>query len=89
MSLKDTIKNRRIEMGLTAKFVAQQLNISTSTYFEWEQGRKISGEAYYLPLCKILNLSLSELLTGSKPNAELEKHIDELHEKLTVMKTLL
>ena len=64
MDLANRIKLRRIERGLTAQFIAEQLGVSTSTYFDWENGRQIRGEEHYESLSIILQMSLTELITG-------------------------
>ncbi|MNT06136.1 hypothetical protein D3C72_1407900 [compost metagenome] len=41
------------------------MNIPVSTYRDWEYGKQIKGEPY-VDLAKVLDVSLTELLTGRK-----------------------
>lgn len=53
----------RKQKGLTQKEVAEQMNIPASTYRDWEYGKQIKGEPY-VKLAEILEVSLTQLLTG-------------------------
>jgi transcriptional regulator with XRE-family HTH domain len=72
----ERLKRLRQIKNLSVKEVANEIGVSTSTYREWEYGRKINGEPYSL-LASVFEVDLSELLTGrssSKLNSEkLEK----------------
>ena len=74
MDFGQRIKNRRQELGLRVHQVATRIGESPSSYLEWENGRKITGEAVYPKLSEALKLSLSELMTGevSQISSELE-----------------
>lgn len=89
MSINKIIKQRRVELGFTAKHVAHQVGVSSSTYFEWEQGRKISGEDYYISLCETLNLSLTKLITEKDEKEELIATICEIEGSVKKLKYLL
>lgn len=75
----------RKEKNLTAKFMAHAIEVPESTYREWEYGRGMR-----LPPCQkisqVLGVSLSELMTGERPDgakitAELER-IENLVQEL-------
>ena len=64
MKLGSKIRGLRLETRMTIKEVAQGLEVSPSTYRDWEYGRKIPAE--YLPrLASVLQVSTEELI-GSK-----------------------
>ena len=60
------IKNMRKECGLTQREVAEKLNISEKTVSKWETGKGLPDVGLMLPLCKILKISVNELLSGQK-----------------------
>ena len=89
MSLGARIKIRRKALGLTAQFVASELNVASSTYFDWENERGIKGENYYEPLCAILRMSLTELITGKNRQDEIEKHVKIIEEQIKCIRKIL
>lgn len=58
------LRRRRL---LSVSDVASRIGIAQSTYREWEYGRAIKGEPYE-GLAKAFDVSLSEILTGHKPD---------------------
>lgn len=72
MELSERIKTRRCELGLSISQVAKKIGEPTSSYLEWENGRKITGEKIYPKIAAALNLSLSELILGEKNVISLE-----------------
>jgi transcriptional regulator with XRE-family HTH domain len=81
MDISLKIKNRRHELGLSAKEVVNRLGIAESTYRDWENGRKIQGEPY-LELSKILDLPLAQLfgVESSQALVELMRDINTVSE---------
>ena len=63
MEMGKKLKILREDSGLSIKKIAQSLNISPSTYREWEYGRKIQGEPY-LAICQLYQISLNELFSN-------------------------
>ncbi len=61
--LGDRLRRLRIARGPTIEGVARRLNISSSTYREWENARAIRGEPY-VKIRDLFQVSLEELLTG-------------------------
>lgn len=83
------LRKLRNDRGLSALEVAKALGISVSTYREWENGRAIRGEPYE-KLAKILQVTLSELLTGQvTQSAEILREFNELEELLKKIKQTL
>lgn len=59
----------RLQKGLSVSDVARKVGVSPSTYREWEQGRQIKGEPYE-KLASLFEVSLTELITGKRPQIE-------------------
>jgi transcriptional regulator with XRE-family HTH domain len=87
--LGDRLRRLRLDRGLAIEEVARQLNVSSSTYREWENGRAIQGEPY-VKMRDLFQVSLEELLTGSKGDSTkalselvaIEKHVTALRSEL-------
>lgn len=63
------LRRLRVERNKSVKDMASELNISMSTYRDWEYGRSIKGEPYE-KISILLEVSLEELLTGRKSMPE-------------------
>lgn len=59
------LESLRRKKRLSQKEVAERMKVPASTYRDWEYGKKIKGEPY-VKLAEILEVSLTELLTGHK-----------------------
>ena len=83
------LKNWRQKRGFTAKYVADQIGVSPSTYREWEYGRAIKGEPY-AKLAEVFEVSLTELVTGERRSNQqllddlghIENHVKNLRKNL-------
>lgn len=60
------IKAMRKEQGLTQHELAEKLYISDKTVSKWETGNGMPDVTLMVPLCKILNISVNELLSGER-----------------------
>lgn len=56
----------RKEKKLTQREVAEQLNISDKTVSKWETGNGLPEVGLMLPLCRLLEISVNELLSGER-----------------------
>ena len=63
------IAERRKARGLTQRELADLLNISDKTVSKWERGGGLPEVSLMLPLCKELDISVNELLSGRKLSA--------------------
>lgn len=71
------IAERRKEHGLLQKDIAAKLGISEKTVSKWECGNGLPEVVYMEPLCRILGITVNELLIGeSIPILELMSLID-------------
>lgn len=60
------ISAMRKEKNLTQKQLAENLGITDKAISKWETGRSMPDNAMLLDLCKALDVSLNELLSGEK-----------------------
>lgn len=68
----------RKKCGFSVAEVAKKLNVSASTYRDWEYGRQIKGEPY-MKLAEIYGVSLMELLAGRNTDKDqIFKDLDEI-----------
>ncbi len=72
------IKEQRKQTGFTQRELAEALNISEKTISKWETGNGMPEVSLMLPLCKKLNITVNELLSGEKLD---EKHYIEKAEE--------
>ncbi|MGN1417286.1 MAG: DUF2087 domain-containing protein, partial [Oscillospiraceae bacterium] len=71
------IAERRKEHGLLQKDIAAKLGISEKTVSKWECGNGLPEVVYMEPLCRILGITVNELLAGEAiPVPELMSLID-------------
>lgn len=72
------ISERRKEENLTQNELAEKLGITDRAVSKWERGICLPDAGLMLDLCKILEVSVNELLTGEKIDMENnEKTMDE------------
>ena len=65
------IKVCRKEKDLTQREVAERLNISEKTVSKWETGNGLPEVGLMLPLCRLLEISVNELLSGERLDEKL------------------
>ena len=58
------IAERRKERGLLQKDIAARLGISEKTVSKWECGNGLPEVVYMEPLCRLLGITVNELLAG-------------------------
>ena len=67
----------RKKQGFLQKDIAARLGISEKTVSKWECGNGLPEVVYMEPLCRILGITVNELLAGeSIPILELMRSID-------------
>lgn len=76
------LRQLREAKNFTASEVAQALKVPITTYREWENGRAIRGLPY-VRIAEILQVSLTELMTGEKSERK------ELFEQLEQIERLI
>lgn len=73
----------RRQVNLTQMQLAEKLNITDRAVSKWETGKAMPDTSIMLPLCRILNISVNDLLSGEVVtmehyNQELENHLLEM-----------
>lgn len=58
------ISERRKKLDLTQKQLADKLNVTDRAVSKWETGRAMPDSSIMLKLCKILKISVNDLLSG-------------------------
>ena len=77
------ISERRRAQGLTQAELAERLGITDRAVSKWETGRSLPDSSIMLDLCRLLSISVTDLLCGEvvsmeNYNKELEKQFIEL-----------
>lgn len=62
--MKDIIKIKRIELGLTQEALAEKLNVTPQAISKWERGVGAPDSTSLLSLSKLFSVTTDELLTG-------------------------
>lgn len=77
------IKSLRKEKSLTQREVAEQLNVSEKTISKWETGKGFPDISLMLPLCKIFDISMNELLSGERLDEK--QYIEKAEENIVTL----
>ena len=77
------ISERRRAQGLTQAELAEKLNITDRAVSKWETGRSLPDSSIMLDLCRLLSITVNDLLSGEvvsmeNYNKELEKNLLEI-----------
>ena len=73
MSMGESIKNARRAKGLTQRELAKILNVSFNSISDWENGKHRPDVDTLQALCRVLNISPSEVLSAEYPEQEVGK----------------
>lgn len=60
------IQEKRKDKGLTQSDVAEKLNLTDRVISKWENGRGMPDLSLMIPLCKELDITINELISGEK-----------------------
>lgn len=69
MSLKENITDNRKKMGFTQEQLAEKCNVSRQAVTKWESGESEPSIAKVRILSTVFNISIDELIAGTKNNA--------------------
>lgn len=85
----DRLRVYRHQRDLKPKDVAKAVGVAVTTYREWENGRRISGEPY-LALAKLFQIPVAELLSGEPiPNSRAFDQLENIESLLKNLKETL
>lgn len=74
----------RKEKGYTQKEIADKLELSEKTISKWECGNGLPEVSFMIPLCQILQISVTELLSGERMSfLELYRKVEDTMMGLT------
>ena len=62
------IANCRKQKNITQQELAEKLGVSDRTIGNWENGRNMPDLSLFKPLCKELDITLNDLMSGEKVN---------------------
>ena len=68
--LSENLKNLRKIKGITQEELAIRLNVVRQTISKWERGNGFPEVSLLLPLCKELEITVNELLSGERVSEE-------------------
>ena len=60
------LKHLRKEKGITQEKLSEELGVSGRTISRWETGRGMPDTSIMADLCKVLDISINELLSGQR-----------------------
>lgn len=82
MNMQNTAKiilQKRKELQMTQKDIAEKLNVSVAAVSKWERGLNYPDLSLMEPLANILNITVSELLQlENKPTEQIIKNITQI-----------
>ena len=83
MEIKDILKNRRIELGLTLEDVALKVNVSPATISRWETGDIANMRRdRIVALAKALEISPAVIMGWELPNEQGPQVLIDAYNKL-------
>ena len=71
------ISERRKEMEISQEELAEQLGVNVKVVARWENGKRFPASDFILPLCKILDVTANDLVSGKKVSDEEYKDFAE------------
>lgn len=78
-SFAERLKGHRVKSGLSAKDIAEALDVTANAVYNWESGRARPDIAIIPALCICLGISITELFTDETILAEDREHLEDYH----------
>lgn len=66
MDIGKRIKEARTKLAMSREHMAEELNVSTQSVYNWETGRNIPALELLASLCQLLHMTVQFLLTGKE-----------------------
>ncbi|ENM5893650.1 helix-turn-helix domain-containing protein [Vibrio mimicus] len=73
MSIGETLKNRRIELGIKQETIAEEMGVTVQTIYKWEKDTTEPKASQVSKLSKILRLTEKEICQGKQEEFELDE----------------
>ncbi|EGQ8112612.1 helix-turn-helix domain-containing protein [Vibrio parahaemolyticus] len=73
MSIGETLKNRRIELGIKQEAVAEEMGVTVQTIYKWEKGTTEPKASQVSKLGKVLKLTEKEICQGKQDDMDLDE----------------
>lgn len=70
VKIGEYIKEKRKELSITQKELAEKLGCTDKAISRWETGKGLPDSSFLIPLANILGVTVNELLSGEKVPAE-------------------
>ena len=77
------IAEKRKQLGMTQKQLAEQVGITDKAVSKWERGKSIPDSAVMEELCEVLNISINEFFSGE--DIREEDYSDKAEENIRVL----
>ena len=81
MQLGSNIRFYRKKKAVTQEKLAERLGVTDKSVSRWENGKTMPDISLFKPLCKELNITINELLSGEKLDGL--NYQDKLEENIT------
>lgn len=65
-NIGETIRANRIKLGYTQEYLANELHVSAQAISKWEKGLNMPDINLLIPLSKVLNIGVDQLLGGDR-----------------------
>lgn len=73
MSIGETLKNRRIELGIKQEAIAEGMGVTVQTIYKWEKGTTEPKASQVSKLGKVLRLTEKEICQGKQEEFDLDE----------------
>lgn len=77
------IAEKRKQLGMTQKQLAEQIGLTDKAVSKWERGKSVPDSALIADLCRILHISVNEFLSGE--DIQKESYPDRAEENMRVL----
>lgn len=77
------IAEKRKQLGMTQKQLAEQVGITDKAVSKWERGKSIPDSAVMEELCEVLHISMNEFFSGE--DIQEENYSDKAEENIRVL----
>lgn len=73
MSIGETLKNQRIQLGIKQEAIAEEMGVTVQTIYKWEKGTTEPKASQVSKLSSVLKLTEREICQGQKDDLEFDE----------------